>query len=340
MLKRTLLAAVAVVLLLVVGLVALAEIRSPEQGALTDAERAKAPGRFVRLGEGLTHYELRGVADTTNPQRRLAVLVHGFSVPSYIWDSTVVALEGRGMQVLRYDLYGRGWSDRPDIPYDADSYDRQLVELLDSLAPRVPVDLMGLSMGGWVAANFTARHPERVRTLTLVDPVASPRKVPWILRVPIVGAAFFQAFAVPGMAQGQPSDFLHPERFPDWVAKYEPQMRYDGFGRALHRHLLAVSNVDLDSTYAAVGRTDRPVLLVWGRQDATTPFADSERVLRAIPGTIFVPVDSAGHLPHMERAAEVREAMSRFLDADGGDAAARVRVVTKPGTTPVPLPLP
>lgn len=340
MLKRFLLALAALVVVLLLALVGLARTRSPEQGPLTDADRAAAPGKFIRLGQGTVHYELRGAADTANPQRRLAVLVHGFSVPSYIWDSTVVALEGAGMQVLRYDLYGRGWSDRPDVAYDDDTYDRQLVELLDSLAPKSAVDLMGLSMGGWVASNFTARHPERIRTLTLVAPVASARELPWFMRVPGLGPVLFQALAVPTMAEGQPSDFLHPERFPDWVARYEPQMRYDGFGRALHRHLLAMAETDFDSLFAAVGRTDRPVLLVWGRQDRTTPFALSERVLRGIPGTVFVPVDSAGHLPHMERPAVVRDAMRRFLAMDGGDGAARMRIETKPGAKPVVAPLP
>jgi pimeloyl-ACP methyl ester carboxylesterase len=44
-----------------------------------------------------------------------------------------VALANAGYRVLRYDQYGRGLSDRPNIEYTADVYDRQLGELLDAL---------------------------------------------------------------------------------------------------------------------------------------------------------------------------------------------------------------
>lgn len=327
------LSTVLVVLLLAAGaLLAGAYVaRNPEEKPLTDADRASVrEGEFVRLRHGTTWYELRGPADTVNRPPRLAVLVHGFSVPSYIWDSTVVALEGAGLQVLRYDQYGRGWSDRPDLPYDDSTHVEQLAELLDSIAPDRVVDVMGLSNGGWVVARFAARYPERVRTVTFVDPVARARELPWFLRLPGLGPVLWQVLAVPGMAEGQPGDFLHPERFPGWVERYRPQMRYEGFGRALHRTALATSQENFDSVYAAVGRTDRPVLLVWGRQDPTTPFALAEVVRRNIPGTVFVPVDSAGHLPHMERPEVVRRAMLRFLAQDGGDSAARVRVRTPP----------
>ena len=43
------------------------------------------------------------------------VLIHGFSVPYFIWDPTFEALHAAGMNPLRYDLYGRGYSDRPQV---------------------------------------------------------------------------------------------------------------------------------------------------------------------------------------------------------------------------------
>src|SRR5690349_1974901 len=116
-------------------------IRNPERADLDAAARQGVPGKFVTLGDGVTHYDFAG-PDTG--QR--VMLVHGFSVPSYIWDSTVTALTGAGFRVARYDTYGRGYSDRPDVAYTADLYDRPLVELLDSLGRRERVGLMGLSM--------------------------------------------------------------------------------------------------------------------------------------------------------------------------------------------------
>ena len=66
-------------------------------------------GSYVSLGAGVTHFELAGP-----PDAQTVVLVHGFSVPYYIWDPTFDALAAAGFRVLRYDLFGRGWSDRPE----------------------------------------------------------------------------------------------------------------------------------------------------------------------------------------------------------------------------------
>lgn len=304
--RRLPLAIAMVVLALLVGVVAYGEWKNPEKLTLDATARAEAPGRFITLSPGTTHYDISGP-----DSGRVVVLVHGFSVPYYIWDSTVAGVTAAGYRVLRYDLYGRGWSDRPDVAYDGALYDAQLGELLDSLRIPGSVDLVGLSFGGFVTAHFTANHPERVRTLTLVDPMAERSVLPGIMQVPVVGAWLWKVRAVPGMADNQLSDFLHPENYPTWPDQYRPQMRYKGFGRALLSTVAMASRVDFDTLYAGVGRTGVPALLLWGKQDETVPLALADVVRRGIPSVEFVPVDSAGHLPHIEQAQLVN---ARLLD--------------------------
>lgn len=283
-------------------------IKNPERATLDEAARAAAPGRFVQTSVGATHYELAGP-----DSGRTVVLVHGFSVPSYIWDSTFVALAATGYRVLRYDLIGRGWSDRADVAYDAPTHDTQLTELLDSLGIVGPVDIAGLSFGGLVSAWFAAEHPTRVRTLVLVDPVSRARVLPDVLSMPIVGDFIWQTSVVPTMPAGQPTDFLHPERFPGWEARYRPQMRYRGFGRALRRAALASAQVDFPALFDKVAANGTPVLLIWGRQDPTTPFERHTDVTSRIPRAEFFPVDSSGHLPHMEQTPLVNARLVAFL---------------------------
>src|SRR5215813_9617396 len=93
----------------------------PEHLELDAATRGRLPGRFAKLSDGYTHYELGGPAEG-----RVVVLAAGFSVPYYIWDPTFAALTAGGFRVLRYDYYGRGYSDRPTIPFDDEMYVRQL----------------------------------------------------------------------------------------------------------------------------------------------------------------------------------------------------------------------
>jgi len=284
--------------------------RNPETRTLDDAARRGATGKFVRLSDGVTHYELLG-PDSGAP----VILVHGFSVPYYIWDSTAATLSAKGYRVLRYDEYGRGWSDRPKAQYDADMYERQIKELLDSLHITGPVHMAGVSMGGWVTGTYAGRNPDRVRSLILVDPVAgNSGGPPSGFRVPAVGSVAWQTFVVTGMADSQMSDFVHPDRFHAWKNRYREQMQFRGFGRALLSTLSARTGVSMDSVYRTVATGNVPVLLIWGKKDNTVPFANNASVRAAIPNAEFHPIDDAGHLPILERAAYTDSIILAWLE--------------------------
>ena len=85
-----------------------------------------AVGSFVKLSAGVTHYELRG--DTEGD---CVVLIHGNAAPYVSWDNTIEDLGAAGFRVLRYDLFGHGYSDRPRLDrYNRHFYNTQLAELL------------------------------------------------------------------------------------------------------------------------------------------------------------------------------------------------------------------
>ena len=140
-----------------------------ERIELNDETRASLDGEdFIQLSDGWTHYRWNGPIDGP-----VVVFVHGFSSPMFIWERQAQALGEAGFRVLRFDLYGRGYSDRPDIAYDADLFDRQLLELIDKLGVVGPVDVVGLSMGGPITLRFVDRHPHRVRRFGLIAPADS-----------------------------------------------------------------------------------------------------------------------------------------------------------------------
>lgn len=309
--RKPIAALLGVIVVLVIATASFYYARNPEHRTLDDAARKEASGRFIRLSDGLTHYQVDG-PDTG----RVVVLAHGFSVPYYIWDSTAAALSTAGYRVVRYDTYGRGFSDRPDIEYDGNLYDRQLGELLDSLHVTGKVDLAGVSFGGYVTGTYSGRHPERVRSLILVDPVAGTSAATMRpVDLPIVGSYIFQTMAVPGMAAGQASDFIDASKFPDWADRYRSQMRFRGFGRALRSTQLMRRGMNTDTLYGRVAAARVPVLLIWGVKDQTVPFELNARVRRAIPAAEFHPVEGAGHLPILEQAATTNAIILRFLAA-------------------------
>ena len=291
--------------LALVGLAVFYFIRNPETKTLDEHARMDASGEYATLSHGITHYEVAG-ADTA----AAVVLVHGFSVPYYIWDSTFYALKAAGYRVVRYDTYGRGYSDRLDVDYDEGVYDRQLVDLVETLHLKKPFHIIGLSFGGPVTSWFTAHHPEMVKSLTLVDPAVRPFEKP---PLPEILARYY--FTVTFTSSGrtdQSGDFLHPESFPGWNEKYLVQLQYKGFIRSLMSTLYHYSS-DPAVSFKTIAENKTPVLLIWGKQDPIVPFADN-----TIPNELlhprFLPVDESGHLPHMEKPRVVMPVLLEFLN--------------------------
>lgn len=281
--------------------------------ALNPETRAALPGEFVRLSDGFTHYELAGPADAP-----AVVLVHGFSVPYFIWEPTFEFLTQADFQVLRYDLYGRGYSDRPRRRYDLELFDRQLLELLDALALRTPVKLVGLSMGGIITSNFVLRYPERVSKLILIDPAGFPLSNLWytrLLRIPVLGELIFSLLGDGLLLKSMAGDFYDPEDVDYFIEHYRPPMRYRGFKRALLSTLRAGVLADQRDLYRRLGQTQTPVQLIWGRHDATVPFAHSQHLLELVPRAQFHPINDAGHIPHYERPEVVNPRLREFLQS-------------------------
>lgn len=278
---------------------------------LNETTRKGLPDSFITLPSGVTHYEEGG-----DRHGQPIVLVHGFSVPYFIYDPTFEFLSGQGFRVLRYDLLGRGFSDRPSVRYDAKLFVRQLKELLDALNYK-NINLVGLSMGGVVTASFIDTHPEYVTKYILIDPLgAKPVSLsPFLkaVKMPGFGELAIGLFGSESMIKGAASDLFSPELVQLFQEKYKIQMKYQGFKRAI---LSTMRNGMLESfldTYKRIETLKKPTLLFWGRQDATVPFEHSRDILAAMPHTEFHAFDQCGHIPHYERASEVNGILLEFL---------------------------
>ena len=279
---------------------------------LNDFTRKEASGSFIQLTDGITHYEL------SNPEKEdTVVLVHGFSIPYFIYDPTFKFLTQSGFRVVRYDLFGRGFSDRPKRRYNIDLFVRQLGDLLDALCFTRPVSLVGLSTGGPITAAFTALHPERVNKLVLIDPIgAKPLAISRILKMaamPILGEAIIGLLGIKGMFKIIASDFSDRKLVEEFQSRYIVQMHYKGFKRAI---LSTIRNHMLDSFidyYQRIGKLDKLILLFWGRNDPTVPFNHSDELRKAMPDVEFYAIENCGHIPHYEKPHEVNPILLEFL---------------------------
>ena len=265
---------------------------------------------FVDLPSGAVHYELAG------PETgEVVVLVHGFSVPAYLWDPTFDALTQAGFRVLRFDLYGRGHSDRPDVDYTIPFFADQLEQLVEELNLNTPFNLVGLSMGGPIVTQFTNRNPQKVNRLVLVDPMVFAPSEEDIapMTTPLIGEYLATVYLIPQLAAGQSGDFQEKNRYPEWEDRFREQMQYHGFRAAILSTIRNFPAQDTLGEYGDLGERDLPVQLFWGRQDQTIPLEQSEKLLELVPQAQLNIIENAGHLPHFEQPDVVNPLLIEFF---------------------------
>lgn len=268
----------------------------------------------IRLSLGLTHYESIGEGPTV-------VLVHGVSGPLAVWDKSVSTLVSAGYRVVRYDLYGRGFSDRlHNSSYSLETYLQQLEELIEALRLGPNLRLVGSSFGSIIAAEFTLHHPNQVDSLILIGPAGFPIKTPVIARLrdlPVVGNLFVTLFSFDTILK-QNDHYFVSRRVPTALRPYiKSQLSIAGTTDAILKTMKNSPVQSFVDSYKALGKTTVPVGLIWGREDATFPYENSRVLIDAVPSAQFVTIENSAHLPQYERYEKVNPALVSLLKANG-----------------------
>ena len=212
---------------------------------------------FVELDKGFTYYEAANLDTCDDP----TVLVHGFSVPSYIWRPTFEFLSDAGACVVMLDLYGRGFSDNPNVAYTDHLFANQVLQLLDYLSLETAT-LIGLSNGGRVVSQVVGLAPERVEQLIYVassgfwDATRAEDVEVTAEEIDTLIASY------PELPAGQLSDFKYPDRFPDWDDRYAELLVHKGFARALISTRKNHDSTELDRIHSWLESADIPVTAI------------------------------------------------------------------------------
>ncbi len=300
-----------VILLIVITPLSLYATANVETKDLDDAARAQAGGSYVKLSEGVTHYELTGPENG-----QVVVLIHGATIPMYLWDAQVDALAKAGYRVLRYDMYGRGYSDRPDGDYSQAFYRKQLLDLLDALKIKQPVDLMGVSMGGAMAVDFTASYPDRVKDLVLIAPMINSLKNDTnfkLMRIPLLGEFLTRLIAVKVMSERAAELMQKSPKAAEYAMQFKEQTQFKGFEKASLAAVRSDAWADYTADYQKVGQQGHRILLIWGTADNDISPEMVQAIQKALPNVVFKQLDGVGHDPQVEVADQVNNLILDFL---------------------------
>jgi pyruvate dehydrogenase E2 component (dihydrolipoamide acetyltransferase) len=239
------------------------------------------------------------------------LLVHGYGGDRNSWLFLQEPLAAK-YRVYALDLPGHGTSAKDVGDGTLGVLADAVTGVLDALgADRA--HLVGHSMGGAVALAVAARDPGRIASLTLIAPTGFGAEI---------NAGYLRGFAdaqtrrelKPVAGQLFADEGLVTRQLVDDLLAYK---RLDGVDESLHTLLGTLLDGDAqrgDSAAAFATLGDAiPVTVVWGRADRIIPAAQAE----SAPGAVRHLIDGAGHMPQMERPAEVQAAIEETIARAG-----------------------
>jgi pimeloyl-ACP methyl ester carboxylesterase len=232
------------------------------------------------------------------------ILVHGLGGDADEWVFCMQELSSSN-RLIALDLLGFGLSDKPLIHYTIGGFVEVLKHFMNALKIE-RASLVGGSLGGWISAAFALKFPSRTDKLILVDPAGMQSKahpMPIDLRI---------------STRQHMHDVLNTMFYDQsFVTEELVDLAYQGHLRRQDGHTIdsALQNFKderewLDKKIEAL---NVPTLILWGEHDALIPSSTASRLHRLIKGSQLKIIPQCGHLPALEKPAEMVSHVTNFL---------------------------
>jgi pimeloyl-ACP methyl ester carboxylesterase len=252
------------------------------------------------------YYEIHG-------EGRPLVLFEGLGYASWMWYKQVDKLS-KHFKVIIIDNRGIGHSEKPDVEYSISMMADDAYEILRALNIN-EVNVLGVSMGGFIAQEFALKHPEMVDKLILCSTsFGGPNIIPIpqeTLDIMLKGGGevIDKEEARNATASALNKESVHKNiAVIDWIiaSKEEnPQPRY-----AYHRQLLAGASFNAEERIHDI---KAETLILAGRGDRVVPYENAYMISDKIPGSTVEIIDGGGHVFFMEEPETANEIIINFL---------------------------
>ncbi len=261
------------------GVAALAAVNAAIQRHVSEPDDSALGGdaRFYNWKHGRVFYKTGGAQHAGPP----LVFIHGVGAgaSSFMWRKNFDEL-AKDFRVYAFDLLGFGFSDKPAAaPYSSDLYVELIADFLRDVAGH-PANVIASSLGAAYAVRVADEHPELVKALILNAPTGADtlNRRPGmagaafygLLQSPVLGTSFYNVMA----SERSIRDYARTNLFYDYhrvtdrlVTNFYATSHQPGAQHAIAAFLSGYLNTD---TRAPFARLTQSIVLVWGKQDATT----------------------------------------------------------------------
>ena len=264
---------------------------------------------FVNIDQARIYYEMAG-------QGTPFVMIHAGVADSRQWNNQFEYFAQR-YQVIRYDMRSYGKSEPVAGEFNHLS---DLVSLLNALEVHAPIIIMGCSMGGGLAMDFTLKYPTKVKALIMVGsgPSGLELDVPKSIRFAEVEKAY-EAGDLDLTAELETQIWFDgTDRTPQQVDQKMRQLAYEMDRKALEyesRQLgKRLPNTETPAFDRLAGLTI-PVLVIVGEHDTPYILAAADYMREKLPSVQKVVIQDAAHLPNMDHPDEFQTIVNTFLES-------------------------
>lgn len=243
------------------------------------------------------------------------LFLHGIGGNKRNWHDNLPTF-GAHFHAVAWDARGYGESDDYEGPLDFLDYARDVIRVLDHYGVEA-AHLVGLSMGGRIAAAVAAFHPQRVKSLVLADTHLGFKHF-----TEEQAAEFVRLRREPLLAGKEPKDIAEP------IARtlISPKGTEEAFGKLVDSLSRLHKESYIKSIEASVHgdhevffeKIRHPSLVVVGSDDRLTPPSMAEKIAALVPGAKLHVIEGAGHLANIEKPEEFDRVVLDFLLAQRG----------------------
>jgi pimeloyl-ACP methyl ester carboxylesterase len=272
---------------------------------------------FIDVGGRRTRVRVDG-----DPDSPPVLLVHGIGRSMDDWAPQYERL-GQTYRTIALDVPGFGFSERPREPITLACLARGVAATLDELDEDRPVHIVGNSLGGAIAQQLLADQPDRVASLALINSAGFGSEVTPLLRLLAVpGLGALGARPPTRMSARMFERAIHANRTVATKERIDHALAIGaqpGVGAALRETALALGTARgvkaewRRELAAAVARSPRPTLIMWGTRDRILPAHHIKEAMRVYPHAEAHLLSGVGHMPQLECPQRFADFLLPFL---------------------------